>query len=263
MTIPNPKWYHSIKLRRSRRQFNGQPISQTDSRYLLDFIEELNSVVEGFRAVLVTENPDEVFRGAVGNYGKVKNAPAYLAFISDISDPNVQVNTGYLGECLILEATRLGLSTCWIGGFFNLDSIKNSIYLLPNEKVLSVTPVGYTEKSYTFEEKLMSGFARSHKRKNLTSLCKGLPQKQWPEWVRSALEVGRLAPSAVNRQPWRFLITEKSITVSIDSSKMEFGISKRLDCGIAMLHIEVGALNAGVQGKWEYLQDPDVARFSI
>lgn len=263
MTIPNPEWYHWIQLRHSRRQFNGQPLSQKDLRYVLDFIEELNNHLEGFRAVLVTENPNAVFRGAVGTYGKVKDAPAYVAFISHTSDPNVQENTGYLGECFILEATRLGLSTCWIGGFFNPDSIKSSIDLSPNERVLCVTPVGYTEKSYTFEEKLMSGFARSHKRKKLTSLCRGLPQKQWPEWVRSALEAGRLAPSSVNRQPWRFLITEKSITVSVDNSKMELGISKRLDCGIAMLHIEVGALNADVRGKWEYLQDSDVARFYI
>jgi hypothetical protein len=39
-------------------------------------------------------------------------------------------------------------------------------------------------------------------------------------------------------------------------------ISKRLDCGIAMLHFELGALKSGVPGAWEPLDDPDVARFT-
>jgi hypothetical protein len=36
-----------------------------------------------------------------------------------------------------------------------------------------------------------------------------------------------------------------------------------LDCGIAMLHIEVAALNAGMKGKWEFLKSPQVARFRV
>ena len=58
-----------------------------------------------------------------------------------------------------------------------------------------------------------------------------------------------------------------SITVSVYRSKyrskLEYGISKRLDCGIAMLHIEVAALDCGVQGRWEFLEAPKVARFTI
>ena len=39
--------------------------------------------------------------------------------------------------------------------------------------------------------------------------------------------------------------------------------SKNLDCGIAMLHLEVGALKAGVSGSWEYLKGKEVARFLV
>jgi hypothetical protein len=30
-----------------------------------------------------------------------------------------------------------------------------------------------------------------------------------------------------------------------------------------MLHIETAALNAGYEGKWEFLQSPQVARFKV
>lgn len=263
MNIPDEKWYNTIKVRRSRRQFNGQPIYKAVVKDLMDFSDELNSRVEGFRAAIVTENPEKVFKGAVGSYGKIKNAPAYVAFIGDMSDPNVQEKSGYLGECFILEATTHGLATCWVGGFFDQNEVAKQINLGPGERVLAVSPIGYTVKEYNLEEKLMSGLAGSHKRKSLAVLCKGIPAEKWPDWVRIALEAARLAPSAVNRQPWRFTINEDYVMVSLDSQYFSFGISKRLDCGIAMLHFQVGALNAGVKGGWEYLTTPDVARFVI
>jgi hypothetical protein len=30
-----------------------------------------------------------------------------------------------------------------------------------------------------------------------------------------------------------------------------------------MLHIEVAALESGVQGRWEFLESPEVARFTV
>ena len=40
-------------------------------------------------------------------------------------------------------------------------------------------------------------------------------------------------------------------------------ISRRLDCGIAMLHFELGVRAAGLSGSWEFLPPPDVARFRL
>ena len=36
-------------------------------------------------------------------------------------------------------------------------------------------------------------------------------------------------------------------------------ISKRLDCGIAMLHFELGAREVGASGSWQLLSGRDVA----
>ncbi|MBO8128679.1 MAG: hypothetical protein H0Z39_05715 [Peptococcaceae bacterium] len=55
----------------------------------------------------------------------------------------------------------------------------------------------------------------------------------------------------------------RSVTVAVDNEKDSYHISKRLDCGIAMLHIELGARFAGVRGRWEHLSSPGVARFCV
>jgi hypothetical protein len=69
----------------------------------------------------------------------------------------------------------------------------------------------------------------------------------------------------VNRQPWLFLLDKNSITVAVNDKKLrrESTMSKRLCCGIAMLHIDIAARTAGVKGEWEFLNPPGVARFSV
>ncbi len=131
-----------------------------------------------------------------------------------------------------------------------------------NERVLAVTPVGYARRFESLEEKLMTGFGRTHRRVPISRLLNSLAQDSLPEWIRASIQAARLAPSAVNRQPWGFHVEDNSITVFVRTGGPEFNVSKRLDCGIAMLHIEVAALNCGVRGDWQFLKAPQVARFS-
>jgi hypothetical protein len=90
-----------------------------------------------------------------------------------------------------------------------------------------------------------------------------LPKEDWPEWTMDVLEATRLSPSAMNRQPWRFHVEVDSVTIATNEAGHDFNLSKRLDCGIAMLHLEVAALNKGMHGTWELLETPEVARFTI
>ena len=80
---------------------------------------------------------------------------------------------------------------------------------------------------------------------------------------RNIIEAARLAPSAINRQPWGFNIENDGITVFVRIRGPDFNVSKRLDCGIAMLHLEITAGSLGIKGKWEFLQHPQVAKFAF
>jgi hypothetical protein len=51
--------------------------------------------------------------------------------------------------------------------------------------------------------------------------------------------------------------------VFVRTSGPEFNVSKRLDCGIAMLHLEVAAVSSGCKGAWEFLPSPRVGKFKI
>ena len=262
MEIPFSRWHAAISRRRSRRSFDSTELESSVLVQLETVCREFRPFPQA-RAELVTQSPDKVFKGAIGPYGKIKGAPAFIAFIGDMDDPHIQEKVGYLGEGIILEATAMDLNTCWVAGFFRPKVAASLVGTSKNERILSVTPVGHATAEFSLEERIMTGFGLAHQRKPLTEIITGLDQAELPHWMKSALEAARLAPSAINRQPWRFHVEPCSITVSVDSPRFTFGISKRLDCGIAMLHIEVAALDCGVQGKWQFLQAPQVARFTM
>lgn len=251
MEIPVEAWYEAIFYRRSRRKFQAIRLQK-------DKLIQLSSVCHNFRpfpearAVLVDDLDGRIYRGFLGSYGKIENAPAYIAFIGDMGSPRVKEAVGYTGEGIILEATSLGIGTCWVGGYFYPEAAADQISIESNEKILAVTPIGIPKESFTFQEKLMTGFGRLHKRKLLGEL---VTQKPRQEWMQLALNAARLAPSAVNRQPWRFFLSDNAISIALDNKKDTYKISRRLDCGIAMLHLELGARHAGVMGKWSFSQD--------
>jgi len=266
MTKISPAWHRAINARRSRRAYDRSKPIGTEVK------NRLHEVCTGFRPFgsvrveFISEPPDDVFANALGFYGNIKGAPAFLAFIGDMSDPNVQEKMGYSGEAAVLEATALGLGTCWVALTYNAKAVKSLVKLGPTEKLICVSPVGYTAETWSFEEiafDFISGFGAYHQRKPLQGMVSGLAETGWPDWAKAAVEAARLAPSAMNRQPWGFDIDKSGITVSIKDRGPEFNVARRLDCGIAMLHIELGALSKGVKGQWELLKQPQVGKFTV
>jgi hypothetical protein len=257
MDIPVNSWFNAIFLRHSQRKYSGEkPDENVTNR--LDTLCTTFQPFPGARAVLVRDPGHHVFRGIIGSYFKVTDAPYYIAFIGDMTAPNVQEITGYLGEGVILEATALRLNTCWVGGFFHREAVMKQIDLQENERVLAISPIGYSKD----DSDRVGVSSKKHRRKDLNRLLINGDLRE-NGWFRTALEVARLAPSAVNRQPWRFTVSDTSIVVSTDNIRREFNVSRRLDCGIAMLHIELGACSAGVSGTWKFLKPPNIAAYTI
>jgi nitroreductase len=255
------EWLAAVARRSSRRAFDGRPVDAAT-------LDTLDSVCSGFcpypdARVLLVRNPvTDIFTGAIGSYGKVKNAPHVLLFIGDESSEFCDQHVGYVGEAAILEAAVLGLETCWVGGFFSAARTKQLVDLAPGERVLAVSPVGHAVGGLALVERGMRRMAGSHGRKSVAEIAPDSAGGGWPDWAVAAVETARLAPSAVNRQPWRFRFDAGALVVARDNGMEAPRVTKRLDCGIAMLHAELGARASGVDGAWRDLSSRlDVARF--
>ncbi|MHA1906577.1 MAG: nitroreductase family protein [Candidatus Thorarchaeota archaeon] len=261
MELPVERWYKSIFERHSRRRFTGEAISED----VLEQIEQVSNEfqqIPGARSALVRTPPDNIYKGAVGQYGAVKGAPHFVAFIGDMSNPNAQEAVGYHGEAVILEATSLGVKTCWIAGYYRPENVEKYIELEKGEQVLGITPLGYTFDTKTRVEQAMTRLIGAHRRKEINQILH-LGSEEPTGWVYRGIDAARVAPSAVNRQPWRFKVDGDSVTVFVKDKRGK-KISPRLDCGIAMLHFEVGAKKYGADGSWKFQNKGNaVARYDL
>ena len=68
-------------------------------------------------------------------------------------------------------------------------------------------------------------------------------------WQKEAVLAARLAPSAMNQQPWKIVADKTS--VSILEQSVLFKKYAPLDRGICMLHAAVGAAKAGRNAVWK------------
>lgn len=253
-------WLGAAGIRRSRRRYDSRPVDGA-------LLDDLAGVCEAFRpwpdarVALVRDVDPAIFTGLVGSYGKITGAHHALLFIADTSSPTAQHHLGYTGEAAVLHATTLGLSTCWVAGAFSPKVAARITTLSPAEKVFAISPVGHVA-GMTVTDHSMRLFARSSSRKPLATIAPGLDDA-WPAWARAAVEAARHAPSAMNRQPWRFRLEAGALVVSRDQAAEVPKVRRALDCGIAMLHAELGARAAGAHGGWEDLVGAglDVARY--
>ena len=229
-------------------------------------VEDLRDIVETYRPypgarALMVDDPLDVFTGFVGPLYKVTNPPYYVAFIVDKPTPHHLEAAGYMGEGIILHATALGLNTCWVGGFFDSKKASRQVELHNHEEIKAITPVGLAEDEDKRVEHVKQ-IGVYHKRKTIDRIIKKGSTKPEP-WQLAGIEGARLAPSAVNRQPWRFEIDGDRVTLHAESSILTRGNYDMVDCGIAMLHFELRASDAGANGKWTFLDDDRVAEYSL
>jgi len=158
----------------------------------------------------------------------------------------------------VLEATARGLDTCWVGGLFDAGAAARFVSLADGERILAVSPLGHARVEVTFKERVILGTARAKHRRPLDVIAPG--HEGWPTWAQRAVETARIAPSATNRQPWRFSLGDDGLSVAFAGTDTP-RVSKRLDCGIAMLHAELGARAEGVAGRWVLDGGDTVARY--
>jgi nitroreductase len=253
-------WLSVVARRRARRAYADVPVDNLVLETLGSFADLWRPYPDA-RAVVIAKPTIDVFTGVIGSYGKMRAAPHLIVFIADTSGDFRDQHVGYTGEAVVLEATRLGLATCWVGGFFDPRKATRLVALAPHERVVAVSPLGYAFGTDGTGGSSITSAIGAYRRKPVSQIAPSVLSRNWPSWAVAAVETARLAPSTVNRQPWRFRLEGGGLVVSKDNFLETSRVSKRLDIGIAMLHIDLAATAHGIDGIWTDLHGGDVARF--
>ena len=168
----------------------------------------------------------------IKSYGMFSGVRSYFALIGSSDDPKMHEKVGYYGEELVLEATRLGLGTCWVAGSYDKGSV--SLRLGEKEALACVISVGEIKEAENLKERFLSGIIKT-KRKSPEEMSIGYASA--PERFRKGVECAANAPSARNKQPVRFEYSQDGVKATVNGS---FSFNK-IDLGIAEYHFELGS----------------------
>ena len=220
------EWADAVYRRSAVRQYTGAPDEAQLAR-LGQLARKLS-----WQGVTI-----RLFQGP-GLRSSIRGTDVYAVIVAKQGTP--MENEGYMGEALVLEATAMGLGTCWLAKGFYADVISQNVKLANDEAIHCVIAIGKCS---------LPTFAP--KRSPIEKIC-GMTEAQLDAvgaWQAAAVKAARVAPSAMNLQQWRLKVTGADITFSDEA--LFFKKYTALDRGICMLHAAVGAASLGRSPRWK------------
>lgn len=163
-------------------------------------------------------------------------APHYLAVYAERT-PETDLNTGFILEQFDLYLSANGIGSCWLG----MNRPHESEYKgLPFSIMLAFGPPAETLHRTDISQ---------YKRKPIHEISSGGPCLECLDWVR-------LAPSAINKQPWYFSGDDRCIHAFSVKGKGFINLAESwrfVDLGIALcfLHVSARARNKTCRFKKE------------
>jgi len=255
----------AMRRRVSVRSYADRPVEPALLERLLDLASTADHLTElPPRVALVSgvERTHRVLTYMIGSYGLVQNPPHLLVSVLPEESDVALLDLGYVLEQVVLEATRLGLSTCWVTGSYDAQRAGDAGGLAPGEMAAAVCALGYPAKDRwgRLHSRTVRRLAGGHRRKPLTeTVFSGRWGEPWspkdadPTLV-TMLEHVQLAPSANNRQPSRFITRPDQVALALVRPAPIAG-------GITMPHFALTSAALGRDGRWEVrLGDVTLAR---
>ncbi len=244
-----------VRERRSVRTFDGRALTAEDREKLCAFCESIDNpwglpiafkLLENMSCPVVVGT--DLFIGA-----KMKQAT------------HMNEAFGYAFEKLVLYAQSLGIGTVWSGGTMDRGAFEKAMELGEGEVMPCVSPLGYPAAKMSLRESMMRKGVKADSRFAFEEIayCGSFDQPLTPDEAGKLflpIETVRLAPSAVNKQPWRMVMVDDAVHFYLQRTK-NFGSGRldmqKIDLGIALCHFALTAGELGI-GTELVLAEPDI-----
>ncbi len=239
----------TIRKRRSVRTFDETPLCPEDAQKILTFAEKVENPYD----LPITWKILDAKR-----YGL--SSPVIVGTDTYIAGklrcvPHAEEAFGYAFEKVVLFAEELGIGTTWIAGTMNRGAFEKAMDVSDGEFMPCVSPLGYPAKKMSLRESMMRRGVRADSRFDFGDVFfEGSFEKPLTREAAGKLadvfEAVRLAPSAVNKQPWRVVLCQDKAHFY---EKRQNGMAngawdiQRIDIGIALSHFELAAAENGIR----------------
>jgi len=232
-----------IRIRTSRRTYVPEPLPDEIRQAVEQKIHAIPTGPLGTKIEFTLISLDEVSdqKLKLGTYGFIRGARYFIAG-QIIPSRAGFLDYGYILERLILELTRMGLGTCWLGGTFDRSEFAKAIGLKEGQVIPAITPVGYATANRGLGDRMIRLGAGSKNRLPLERLffdgSSGSPLA-FPAGhpLQQILDAVQTAPSASNNQPWRIIR---------DGNLFRFHIARKPGYQKAFSHVDMQMIDMGI-----------------
>jgi nitroreductase len=250
-----------IKNRHSCRTFEKRSIESPKLAEFEKFVKLCSNETFRFDIIEKSVGPEGQ---KLGTYGVIRNSRVFVAAIAKKKTADM-CELGSVFETIVLYGAEKGFASCWLGGTFDRTGFGEMLNIADDEFIPIVIPFGYAARRKSILERLMRVFAGSANRRPWNELFYKFSQEtpltpEEAENYRLPLEMLRLAPSAVNKQPWRVIKDGLGYHFYLSRSKgfQKYSYDIQLiDIGIALSHFVLTARDNHLRGRIMY-SDPGI-----
>ena len=218
--------YDAVWKRRSIRKYLDKGIEKDKIDALRRSISSLNEI-SGLTMEFIEDG--DSFRSIKAI--RFKNVRSVISVKGKTNDPDLFEKCGYYGEQIVLEATAMGLGTCWVAVSFNGKS--GTLKIKDDETIVCGIPIGYGDGEMTISAGIPD-VPPHRKTKSISEFLNG--NTNVPEWVESAVKSVQFAPTALNNQRTRFSYADEKLIAETPPGKLNM-----IDYGITKFHFELAA----------------------
>ncbi len=247
---------------KSVREYKKDTIDTQKLKAIKDYAQNCTKIDNNIEIDIRILSNNEAYialYGIAGYKGNMIDAPHYILILSE-KKPHYIENAGYIGQNTILKATEMGIASCWIT-FSDNQSVKERLNILSDKEVVALIALGYD--------------ANATQKGNITSFhtdCKiDLDEMVYiDKWgngadastleqrgLLEAFAFSKFAPSALNRQPWRFLLTAGKAILAIRKDKNTNTYEQKIDTGIIMFVFQAIVSSTLFNLSWKLEQPTD------
>lgn len=143
----------AIKKRWSVRSYMSTPVPDEDLALILEAARLSPSARNRQHRKYVVVRPGEEFVQACNGQSWIGKAPLAIAGIVDPSVTNWAVaDMSIAFDHMVLQATELGLGTCWIGAF-DEGKVKGLLGVPEGKNVVAILVIGYPDENESHKKK--------------------------------------------------------------------------------------------------------------
>jgi|GEM_PF-339248 len=207
----------------SLRAYDQKPIEQEKLSQLQEAIDVANAQMAekapDHPAILTIEDPHLEDGTSVHMKNRSIVGPIYHYVAGYCEDAIARELIGYYGEKIVLLATQLGIGSCWIAETMDWKTLARDEY--NGLKLGIIISIGYApEKIPLKQEGIRTAIRLLTKKPAQIMTANGTPTEpeQMPEWFNRGINAVLACPTAINKLPVVFDLTDGVVSASMATS---------------------------------------------